>query len=69
MKLDRLVLILVILVVMAWLTIVFSGLVSAGPFGLLGIIPLGIVVGIIAVVVHQRLQNKEDDYYRDNIDK
>ena len=28
-----------------------------------------IILAIIGVVVHQRLNNKEDDYYEKNIDK
>ena len=45
------------------------GVIAAFPFGL---ILLGVIVGVgvlLIKVVKERLANKEDDYYSDNVEK
>ena len=39
------------------------------PWGWLGLIPLALIVGLLAAVIWQRINNKEDDYYDRNVDK
>ncbi len=46
-----------------------TGIIAAVPFGVLGLVPIAIIVGLLAVVIYQRLNNAEDDYYDKNVDK
>ena len=69
MRLDQLVLAIVAIFALIWITTLVTGLLTSVPFGVLGLIPVAIVLGILAVVIYQRLTNKEDDYYTKNVDK
>ncbi|MCB9993882.1 MAG: hypothetical protein H6873_09525 [Hyphomicrobiaceae bacterium] len=69
MKLDQIVLGLIVLVALAYLVFVIVGIALTAPWGLLLLIPLGIVLGILFVVIRQRMTNREDDYYEKNVDK
>jgi uncharacterized membrane protein (DUF485 family) len=69
MKLDQIVLIIVIVFVIAWVGTAVAGAFSAGPWGVLVLIPLAIVGGLVIAVIVQRMRNKEDDYYEKNVDK
>ena len=69
MKLESIVLAVVIVAAVIYLGVWVTGLIAFVPFGWLGLIPLGMVVGLLAVVIWQRLTNKEDDYYDRNVDK
>lgn len=48
---------------------VIIGLVAAFPFGLLGLIALVGVGSLVIKVIRERLNNKEDDYYSNKVDK
>ena len=69
MKLDQIALAMVIVFAVAWTLFAVTGLLVAVPFGILGLIPVAIIGGIIATIIIQRLNNKEDDYYDKNVDK
>lgn len=69
MKLDQLVLAIIAVFAVIWLLTVVTGLLVSVPFGIIGLIPVAVIVGILAVVIYQRLTNKEDDYYTKNVDK
>ena len=69
MRLDVLVLAAVVAFGLLYLGVAIFGLLAAVPFGALGLIPIGLVVGLLVAVIYQRLTNKEDDYYSKNVDK
>jgi high-affinity nickel permease len=69
MKLDQIALAIVIVYAIGWVLFTITGLLVAVPFGFLGLIPLAIVGGMVVMVIIQRLNNKEDDYYDKNVDK
>jgi hypothetical protein len=60
---------LLAIVAIVWIGIVIGGLVLAFPYGLIGL--LGILgIGILLIkVLSDRLNNKEDDHYSNNVDK
>lgn len=59
---------LLAIVALAWITVVITGLVMAMPWGLIGL--AGILgLGLLLIkVLSDRLKNKEDDHYSDNVD-
>ncbi len=69
MRLDAIALAIVVVFGLLWLILVVTGILAAVPFGVLGLIPVAIVVGLLIVVIHQRLNNAEDDYYDKNVDR
>ncbi|WP_404403864.1 hypothetical protein [Pelagibacterium halotolerans] len=69
MRLDTLALAIVVAFGALWLIVTMTGLIAAVPFGLLGLIPIAIVLGLLAVVIYQRVTNAEDNYYDKNVDK
>ncbi|UYQ70463.1 hypothetical protein OF122_10225 [Pelagibacterium flavum] len=69
MRLDMVALIVVIIFGVLWLGISLAGIVVVMPFGLLALVPIAIALGLLVVVIQQRLRNKEDDYYDKNVDK
>lgn len=69
MKLENMVLAAVVVFAVLWVATATTGLITAVPFGWLGLIPLALVVALVVTVVYQRLTNKEDDYYEKNVDK
>jgi hypothetical protein len=69
MRLDAIALAIVIVFALLWLGVTVTGIIAAVPFGALGLVPIAIIVGLLAVVIYQRLNNAEDDYYDKNVDK
>ena len=69
MRLDAIALAIVIVFALLWLGVTVTGILAAVPFGVLGLVPVAVVLGLLAVVVYQRLNNVEDDYYDKNVDK
>ena len=60
--------VLLAIVALAWITIVLTGLVMALPWGLIGLIGI-LGIGVLLIkVISDRLSNKEDDHYADNVD-
>lgn len=68
MRLDAIALIIVIIFALLWLAVTVTGVIAAVPFGILGLIPLAVILGLLIVVIYQRLNNAEDDYYDKNVD-
>ena len=73
MKIDGLAVVLVVVVACGWLLILIGGLVSAAPFGLIGVM---VVLAVLAVlgwilfrVIVERLRNAEDDHYERTVDR
>ena len=56
-------------VAVVWLVAILIGFVAAFPFGLIGFVALGGFTFLFAKVIKDRMENKEDDYYSNNIDK
>lgn len=69
MRLDSVVLAIVIVFGVLWLGVTLTGFALAVPFGVLGLVPIAVVLGLLAVVVYQRVTNKEDDHYDKNVDQ
>lgn len=69
MKLETVALALVVIFGALWLFTFVTGLLIAIPFGVLGLVPIAIVLALLVEVIRQRLNNKEDDYYDKNVDR
>ncbi len=69
MKLDQIVLVIIVVLALMWVGAIVFGMVSTMPWGLLGLIPLAIILAILGRVIYQRLHNSEDQYYEKNVDK
>lgn len=69
MKLDTLILVFVCLAVVVWALIMIAGMIAAWPFGIPGLLVVGIAGYIVYRVVADRLRNAEDDYYEKNVDR
>jgi membrane protein implicated in regulation of membrane protease activity len=69
MPLDKIVLYLFIAAAGLWALILFAGLVATLPYGLPMLIIFLVVAYVVYRVVRERLDNREDDYYEDNIDR
>ncbi|MFP4546914.1 MAG: hypothetical protein ACLFQM_02195 [Fidelibacterota bacterium] len=57
------------IIAVMWFVAIFTGLIVAMPYGLIGLI---IIVGfglLFIKVLKERLESKEDDYYSKNVDK
>ena len=57
------------IVAVVWIIVVIIGLVAAFPFGIIGFVALFGLGLLLAKVIKDRLENKEDDYYSKNVDK
>lgn len=66
---EKLGYILLSIVAIVWLGIVISGLVMAWPYGVIGLVGITGVGLLLIKVISDRLKNKEDDHYSDNVDK
>ena len=60
---------LLAIVVIVWIGIVVGGLVLAFPYGLIGLVGIVGIGFLLIKVISDRLNNKEDDHYSDNVDK
>ena len=69
MKLDTIALALVVIFAVLWLITFVTGLLAAIPFGVLGLIPVAILLALLVEIIRQRRANKEDDYYDKHVDQ
>lgn len=69
MKLDTIALILVVIFALGYVLAFFAGVFGALPYSLILLIPGLVVFGLLGSVIRQRMTNKEDDYYENNVDK
>ena len=57
------------IVAAGWLVAMIAGMIAAFPFGIVGFIAILGIGFLLAKVVKDRMENKEDDYYSKNVDK
>ncbi len=69
MKLETIALALVVIFAILWLGTFLTGVIAVVPYGVLGLIPVAIILALLVEVIRQRLANKEDDYYAKHVDK
>ncbi len=60
---------ILLVVAILWLIGMIAGMVAAFPFGILGLVVIFAVGLLFIKVLKQRLENKEDDYYEENVQK
>lgn len=60
---------LLAIVALAWITVILTGLVMAWPYGLIGLIGILGLGFLLIKVISDRINNKEDDHYSENVDK
>lgn len=61
--------VLLAIVAACWLLAMIVGMIVAFPAGIIGLIGIAGVGFLLAHVIKQRIENKEDDYYAKNVDK
>jgi hypothetical protein len=66
---ERIGYILLSIVAAGWLIAMIAGMIAAFPFGIIGFIAILGIGFLLAKVVKDRMENKEDDYYSKNVDK
>ena len=59
---------LLAIVALAWITVILTGVVMAWPYGLIGLIGILGLGFLLIKVISDRLNNKEDDHYSENVD-
>ena len=57
------------IVVVVWIIAMVVGMIVAFPFGIIGLIAITGVGLLLIKVITDRLSNKEDDHYSQNVDK
>jgi hypothetical protein len=58
-----------IIVALIWIIALFIGLIAAFPYGLIGLVAIIGLGFLFAKVIKDRLENKEDDHYSDNVEQ
>ncbi len=58
-----------VIVALIWIIALFIGLIAAFPYGLIGLIAIIGLGFLFAKVIKDRLENKEDDHYSDNVEQ
>ena len=64
---ERIGYLLLALAAIIWIVLLFIGLISLFPAGLIGLLVLIGVGLLLAKVIKDRINNKDDDYYSKNI--
>ena len=57
------------IVVIIWIIAMIVGMIVAFPFGIIGLVAITGIGLLLIKVITDRLQNKEDDHYSENVDK
>ncbi len=60
--------VLLVIVAIVWIGAIIDGLVIAFPLGLIGLVGILGLGFLLIKVISDRLNNKEDDHYSDNVD-
>jgi hypothetical protein len=60
---------LIAIVALCWFGLMLFGMIMAFPFGIIGLIGIVGFGFLLMKVLVERLDNKEDDYYSQNVDK
>jgi len=66
-EMERIGYLLLALAAIIWIVLLFIGLISLFPAGLIGLLALIGVGLLLAKVIKDRINNKDDDYYSKNI--
>jgi len=61
--------VLLAIVALCWLGAILVGMIAAWPLGIIGLIGITGIGFLLAKVIKDRLDNKEDDHYSKNVDK
>jgi hypothetical protein len=61
--------VLLVIVALIWIVALFVGMVAAFPYGIIGLIAIVGIGLLFAKVVKDRMENKEDDHYSDNVEQ
>ena len=61
--------VLLAIVALVWIGAVLTGMVMAFPWGMIGLIGILGIGFLFVKVISDRLKNKEDDHYSENVDK
>jgi hypothetical protein len=56
-------------VALLWIVGMVVGAIAASPYGLVGLLTFVGVGALLIKVIRERLKNKEDDYYSNNVDR
>lgn len=67
--LEKIGYVLLSLVALLWIIAIFTGLIAALPYGLVGLVGLVGIGALLIKVLKDRLGNSEDDYYSKNVEK
>lgn len=66
---EKVAYVLLLIVCCIWLAAIFLGLITALPYGLIGLIAI-VGIGLLFIkVLKERLSDEEDNYYSKNVDK
>ena len=57
------------IIAVVYLLAMLVGMIAAFPFGLFGLLLIAGIGILLVKVIKERLQNKEDDYYSNKVDK
>lgn len=57
------------IVALIWIIALFIGMIAAFPYGLIGLIAIIGLGFLFAKVIKDRMENKEDDHYSDNVEQ
>jgi hypothetical protein len=60
---------LLAIVLVIWIIALFIGLIAAFPYGIIGLIAIVGIGFLLAKVIRDRLRNKEDDHYSENVEQ
>jgi len=61
--------VLLAIVALIWIVALFIGMIAAFPYGLIGLLAILGIGFLFAKVIKDRLENKEDDHYSDNVEQ
>jgi hypothetical protein len=59
--------VLLAIVALIWIVALFIGMIAAFPYGIIGLIAIVGIGFLFIKVIKDRLENKEDDHYSDNV--
>ena len=61
--------VLLAIVALIWIVALFIGMIAAFPYGIIGLLAILGFGFLFAKVIKDRMENKEDDHYSDNVEQ
>jgi hypothetical protein len=58
-----------VIVAIVWVGLLFAGIIMAMPYGIIGLFAIIGIGLLLSKVISDRLKNKEDDHYSNNVDQ